>query len=504
MKPNDKNQTERPPVIVIMGHIDHGKSTLLDYIRKTNIVAKEAGGITQHISAYEVSHKGKDNKEHKITFIDTPGHEAFSAMRARGSQIADIAVLVVSAEDGVKPQTTEALKSILKAKIPYVIAINKIDKPGADIERTKQSLAENEIYIEGYGGNIPAVPISAKTGEGIPELLDMLLLVAEIEELRGNPEITAKGIVIESNLDTKKGISATLIIKDGTVKKGTFVVTEESFSPVRIMEDFAGKSIQKATFSSPIKIIGWNKMPQMGAEFFILNTKKEAEEYIYEHKATTVAKKISENKEEVIFPIILKADRAGSMEALMHEINKLGNEKVKLEIAQSGIGSISENDVKSAIANNNINIVGFNVKVDSGASNLALRLGVDIQIFEIIYKLTEWLAEKIAEKVPVVEIEETTGRAKIQKLFNKVKDKQIVGGKVVSGTISVGESVNILRREAKIGTGKIKELQAQKIKTSEVSEGSEFGTMIESKIELAPGDFVETFTIVKKQITTTQ
>ena len=253
---------QRPPVIVVMGHIDHGKSALLDYIRKTNVVESESGGITQHISAYELTHNNR-----KITFLDTPGHEAFKKMRSRGTEVADIAILVVSAEEGVKAQTLEALECIKESTIPFIVAINKIDKPQANVEKIKQNLIENEIYLEGLGGEIPFVPVSAKTGVGIPELLDMMLLVADLEELSGDKGKSADGIVIESNLDQKKGISASLVIKDGTLKSGMFVVAGDSFSPVRIMEDFKGLPIKEASFSSPIKIVGFNKVPQVGAKF---------------------------------------------------------------------------------------------------------------------------------------------------------------------------------------------------------------------------------------------
>ncbi|HJL55587.1 MAG TPA: GTP-binding protein, partial [Candidatus Paceibacterota bacterium] len=259
----------RPPVIVVMGHIDHGKSALLDYIRKTNIVESEHGGITQHLSAYEVTHK-----ERKITFLDTPGHEAFKKMRFRGAEVADIAVLVVSAEEGVKAQTLEALKSIRENKIPFIVAINKIDKPSADVEKTKQNILENEIYLEGLGGNVPFTPISAKTGEGIPELLDMMLLVADLEELSGNSEGQASGIVIESHLDQKKGISTTLIIKDGILKIGSFIVAGDALSPVRIMEDFHGEQIKEAVFSSPVKVVGFSKIPVVGSSFETFKSKK--------------------------------------------------------------------------------------------------------------------------------------------------------------------------------------------------------------------------------------
>ena len=268
------NIIERPPVICIMGHIDHGKSTLLDYIRKTTVAEKEAGGITQRISAYEVVHKNKIGKGNKITFLDTPGHEAFCAIRERGVDVADIAVLVVSAEDGVKKQTIEALKCIKDSGIPYIVAINKIDKPGADVEKTKQNLAENEIYIEGYGGTVPWVPISAKTGEGVSELLDMMLLVAEMGELKGDMNKYAEGVVIEANLDSHQGISGTLIIKDGALRTGMHIASGGSIASTRFIEDFAGRKIIEAGFSSPIKVVGFNGLPAVGSTFKSFGTKK--------------------------------------------------------------------------------------------------------------------------------------------------------------------------------------------------------------------------------------
>ena len=264
----NKKIIERPPIVVVMGHIDHGKSTLLDYIRKTNVVEHEAGSITQHISAYEVIHPSTDSgQEKKITFLDTPGHEAFSKMRERGAKVADIAILVVSAEDGVKPQTIEAWKTIVESQIPCLVAINKIDKPNANIEKTKIELAENEIYLENYGGKIPFAEISAKAGTGVDNLLSLILILAEMENFQANQSENASGYVVEVNLDPKRGIEATLIIKNGTLKKGMCVLVEEAFCAVRIMENFLGKPVDTATFSSPIRLIGFNKMPSIGAEF---------------------------------------------------------------------------------------------------------------------------------------------------------------------------------------------------------------------------------------------
>ncbi len=498
MKSEDEKVIERPPVITIMGHIDHGKSTLLDYIRKTNIVDKEAGGITQHLSAYEVSHVNKDSIEKKITFLDTPGHEAFGAIRARGVKVADIGILVVSAEDGVKPQTLEALKVLKVDGIPFAVAINKIDKPGASVERTKQNLAENDIFIEGYGGDIPWVAISAKTGDGIPELLDLLLLIAELEELKGNPEEGGSGIIIESNLDTKKGIIATAIIKNGTVKGGQFAVCGESISPLRIIENFLGKKINEASFSSPIRIIGWDSAPKVGEEFICFDDKKEAASFAEKNKIPTNTQNQVEADGKTLIPIIVKTDTAGSLDALVYEISKLENERISPKVVLSGIGPISENDIRVASSHEKPLVVAFHSPIDAQAGSLALRLGISIEQFDIIYKLTEWLEKALEDRTPKIETEETTGQAKILKLFSKTREKQVLGGRVESGEIVSGEQVKIMRRDVEIGRGRIRELQIQKEKIGKVEEGKEFGAMIESKAEISPGDKIECFATVSK------
>ncbi|MEK9178003.1 MAG: GTP-binding protein, partial [Patescibacteria group bacterium] len=275
-----KNRVKRAPIVIVMGHVDHGKSTLLDYIRKTHIVAGEAGGITQHVGAYQAEHISSDGVKHAITFLDTPGHEAFCSIREIGAKAADIAILVVSAEDGVKPQTIEAWKTIQAEKIPYVVAINKIDKPNADIERAKQSLGENEIYVEGWGGDIPCVAISSLNGTGVPELLDMVILVSELADLTYDPAKPAEGIVVESERDSRRGISATLLIKDGTLKPGTFIVAGNAFTPVRYIDNFKGEKIDAAIASMPVCVIGWNEIPTCGIVFSTVNSKKEAERLI--------------------------------------------------------------------------------------------------------------------------------------------------------------------------------------------------------------------------------
>lgn len=501
MKTETTNLIGRPPVVTIMGHIDHGKSTLLDYIRKTNIVDKEAGGITQHLSAYEVTHTQKDGSDHRITFLDTPGHEAFGAIRARGARVADIGVLVVSAEDGVKPQTLEALKVLQKDSIPFVVAINKIDRPGANVDRTKQNLAENDVFLEGYGGSISWAAISAKTGEGIPELLDLIILASEIEELTANPSLLASGIIIESNLDTKKGITASAIIKNGTLKRGQFAVCGGSISPLRIVENFLGKSIDEATFSSPIRIIGWDVPPTVGEAFVCVEDKKEAIAIATQNAEVAKALETAPVKDDVnkeIIPLIIKTDTSGSLDALIYEIAKLENDRIVPKIVMASLGPVTENDIRVAGGNDNAIVIGFHTKIDPQAESLALRLGISFQMFDIIYKLTEWLEVALKERTPSVEVEETTGRAKILKFFSKNKDKQIIGGKVEEGEIVSGEQVKIIRRDVEVGRGRLRELQTQKEKTGRVEEGKEFGAMLESKVEVAPGDKIECFALVQK------
>ena len=504
-KPTKENIIERPPIIAVMGHIDQGKSALLDYIRKSNVVAGEAGGITQHISAYEVNHKTK-NGEKKITFLDTPGHAAFTAMRLRGANIADIAILIVSAEEGPKPQTLEALESIKKAGIPFAIAINKIDKPGANVEKTKNQLVENEIYIEGYGGDIPFVPISAKTGEGIPELLDTVLLIAEMEELKGDKNKPAEGFVLETKLDPQKGVCATLIIKDGSLKTGSFIVCEDKFASIRTVDNFLGKTLTDASFSSPVQITGFKEVPNVGAEFKIFETKKEAEKNATEYKdvlGSASKKEIQrisgKDEEKVIIPIVIKADVLGTIEAIQHEINKLveggeiKNERVFIKIINTGVGNITEKDVQATGGDKNTLILGFNVKIEKGAKDLAEKNGIKMNIFDIIYKLTEWLEEKVKESTPKITVEKIIGQAKILKIFNQTRNKQVIGGKVKEGKITLGSNVKIMRRDFELERGKIVELQTQKIAVKEVKENEEFGAMIEAKKEMAPGDYIEAF-----------
>lgn len=493
-----KMVTERPPVVVVMGHIDHGKSTLLDYIRKTNIVDKEAGGITQHVSAYEVTAE-MGGKKRRVTFLDTPGHEAFQTLRARGAKVADVAILVVSAEDGVKPQTIEALKWIKEQSVPFVVAINKIDRPNANVDRTKLTLAENEVYVEGYGGTVSSVPVSAKTGEGIPELLELVFLTTDVLDLKGNPDNLATGVVIESKLDPRKGVSATLIVKDGSLESGQFVVAGESHTVVRIMENDLGEKIKDATFSTPVTIIGWSELVPAGAEFKTFNTKSEALEYA-ETFRTQKIKNIPEmvNPDEAVLPIIIKADTLGSLEAIRFEIKKISTDLIKPKIISEGVGAIGEGDIKSANVGKKAYVFGFNTKIDAPAKILAERDGIIVEVFSIIYKLSERVQALLEEQRPRIRTEEITGSARILRTFSRQKDKQIIGGKVDEGVLMVNETVKIIRRETEIGTGRIRELQQQKKEVDEIKAGTEFGSLVESKFELAIGDVLQAIRVVEK------
>ncbi len=497
MKNTDHKKTVRPPVVVVMGHIDHGKSTLLDYIRKSNVVSGEAGGITQHLSAYEVAHKDQEGRDRTITFLDTPGHEAFKGMRSRGAQAADVAVLVVSAEDSVKAQTLEAWKTISESKLPYVVAINKIDKPNANPEKVKMDLAEKGIYLEGFGGDIPFAEISAKAGTGIDHLLEIILLVSDIAELSGSPEAHAEGVIIESHLDARRGITATLIVRNGTLKKGMFVSSGAAIASTRMMENYHGKTIDSASLSQPVGIIGWSEMPPAGGIFQSFAKKADAEEAAALSKSETKNPR-HEKKENTgdkrMIPIIIRTDTSGTADAVVSEIKKLELPSIGWKILSADVGTIGENDIRMAGVDSGTIIVGFNTKIDPRARELNEQAGVNVQMFDIIYKLSDYLRDLVEERRPRVETLVVGGILKAQKLFSKTKDRQVVGGTVQEGEISVGNEVRILRREAEIGRGTIVGLEQSRQKVREVVTGLACGALIESRIEIAPGDMIEAIT----------
>ena len=503
--PKTENPATRPPIVVVMGHIDHGKSTLLDYIRNTAVAAKEAGGITQHIGAYEaeIEHDGppalptgqaggETGQKRKITFLDTPGHEAFSKMRTRGATVADIAILVVAADDGVQPQTIEAYNTIKEAGLPYIVAINKIDKTGADAEKVKAQLGENGIYVEGYGGTVPFAKISAKTGEGVPELLEVALILADMENLQADAKQNASGIVIESNMDSQRGISSTLLIKNGTLKKGMFVLAGKALAPVRILENFLGRPVEEASFSSPVRITGFSELPAVGDEFKTYVDKNEAEEALSQVKEKTPSQtkdsKQNIKETEITIKMIIKTDTAGSLEALEKELMKLKDEETAIDLLKGGVGNINEDDARFSSALNKTVILGFNVGTDPSAKEIIDRNGVPTFTSDIIYKISDWLKEEITKRKAEIPREEIIGVAKILKTFSRQKNKQVIGGKVVSGKIVEGKAFKIKRRDVEIGEGKIINLQQGKKEAKEVSPDDEFGAMTENKIEIARDD----------------
>lgn len=491
---------ERPPIVAVLGHVDHGKSTLLDYIRKTNTVAKEAGGITQHVAAYEVEHdlpagrQGAEGKKKRITFIDTPGHAAFQAIRARGAKIADIAILVVAADDGVKAQTLEALESIKASETPFVVAINKIDKPNADLSRTQASLLEHHIYLEKLGGDVPWTAISAKTGAGVDELLDLILLVAELAELKANPDDLASGYVVEAHRDEKRGIAATLIIRNGTLKSGMAVRAGRAIAPVRIMENHLGKTLKEATFSTPVTLYGFDELPFVGSEFVSYRKKGEAEADRPALEKTLVNAVEEDTSGKFHLPVIVRADVTGSLEGIAHELANIGDEYMDAQIVSSGIGAISEADVKAAIASKtSAVIVGFDVPVDPLAREAARQHGITIETFNIIYKLAERVEELMREKAPKRVVEEKIGRAKILAHFSSKRGTHLVGGSVLEGRMEKGAQVKIMRKQELLGLGKITGLQANKQNVDRAEEGREFGAQITSEVEVLQGDVLECF-----------
>ena len=494
---NNPQTTERPPVVAIMGHVDHGKSSLLDYIRKSNIVAGEAGGITQHIAAYEVATTDASGITKKITFIDTPGHAAFSHMRDRGARIADIAILIVSAEEGVKTQTIEAIKTILANDVPYIVALTKIDRPNANVERVKSELLEQAVYVEGYGGSIPCVPISSVTGAGIPELLETILLLAEFQEFTGTSESFASGYVVEAHLDEKRGISATLIIKNGTLHKGQFVACGTSMVGTRLIEDFSGSSIESATFSSPITITGFSNLPQIGSAFASFETKRDAEAFVeqerelLEKNSGTVSSKITADTK--IVPVIIKADVYGSAEAIESEIEKLSTEDVYFKIVKRGVGTINESDVQLAMSDKTTIIIGFNVDVDRKIKDMNDIDDITIETFNIIYKMTEWLEVEREKRRIRKNVDTVIGQAKILKVFSSTKKSHVIGARVEFGTMNKKAQFKLMRGGSEIARGDIEGLQEGKAPVSAVELGNEFGAMIECDTEPIHGDILETF-----------
>jgi len=471
----------RAPVVVVMGHIDHGKTTLLDNIRQSHVAEKESGGITQHVGAYEIDHNGK-----KITFIDTPGHEAFSAMRSRSAKVADIAILVIAADEGVKPQTKEAISHIKDSGIELIVAINKIDKSGADPERVKRELAKEDILVESIGGKVPSINVSATTGQGVNDLLDLILLMAEMQGLTADTSKPTAGVVIEAFLDSQKGATATLLVKNGILRPDDIIGTSSCFGKLKNLLDFQGNPIEKAVPSMPVIVFGFEGVPCVGEEFKVFPTPELAKACLkeLEKKAIlTPATQLGQN----ILNLIIKADFLGSLEALREVLNQLPQEKVNLQVLKAEVGDINESDIKLA-KENRAKIFAFRVKTSSIIRNIAEREKVRIINCEIIYEMVENVRKLMEKSVEPETIRTDLGKIKILAIFLTDKNRQIVGGKVIEGEVKRGASIEVIRNEELVGRGKLVNLQRDKKDIDKVAKGYECGLLYEGEVKIETGD----------------
>lgn len=517
VKKDQKNQISRPPVVVVLGHVDHGKSSILEAIKDLKITAKESGGITQHIGAYEVEHQNK-----KITFIDTPGHEAFSAIRSRGAKVADIAILVVAADEGVKAQTIEAISHAKKAQISIIVSINKTDKPEANPEKVKRELASQDVLVESMGGEIPSVEVSAKTGQGISELLELILLVAEMEDLKTDISKAAEGVIIESYLDNLRGPTATIILQNGILKKGDILGTSSAFGKIRILENFQGEPMEEVFPSMPAIIIGFESVPGLGENFRVFATIDEAKKNI-KTTSETLPEKILIEPGTKVLNLILKVDVLGSLEAIKGILEELPQEKpstkaklvagpvphrpdavgagagVILRIVKGEVGDINESDVKLA-KGAKATVVGFRVKVNPIAKNLAIREKIRIKNFDVIYDLVQTVRDSLEKMIEPEIVRTDLGKIKILVVFRTEKNRQIIGGKVIEGKVKKGTMIDVCRNEEKIGKGKIIGLQRDKKDIEEVIKGSECGILYEGNIKIEEGDILEVFYEERRKI----
>ena len=503
---NEDDMIARPPVVCVMGHVDHGKTSLLDAIRSTNVTAREAGGITQHIGAYTVEINGQ-----QITFLDTPGHEAFTAMRMRGAQSTDIAILVVAADDGVMPQTIEAINHAKAAEVDIIVAINKIDKPSANIDRVKQELAEHELVPEDWGGSTIFVPVSAHTKEGIPELLEMILLTAEVKELKANPNRKARGLVIEAELDKGKGPVATILVQKGTLHVGDSVTAGPCYGKVRAMMDDKGRRVKEAGPSMPVEILGLNDVPGAGDVLMATENEKEARSYAETFIAESKNKLLEETKSKLSLddlfsqiqagnvkelPIIVKADVQGSVEAVKQSLMKLSNEEVVVKVIHGGVGAINESDVSLASASNAI-IIGFNVRPDVTAKSIAEREKVDIRLYRVIYQAIEDVEAAMKGMLDPIFEEKVIGHAVVRQTFKASGVGTIAGSYVMDGKFQRGCSCRVSRDGVQLFDGALASLKRFKDDVKEVATGYECGLVFEKFNDVQEDDMVEAYIMVE-------
>lgn len=494
---NKEVKNVRPPIVVVLGHVDHGKTKLLDTIRKSSVADKESGGITQHIGAYQASANGR-----LITFLDTPGHEAFSAIRSRGARVADIAILVVAADESVKPQTKEAIKIIKQEKMPFIVALNKIDKEGANPQKVKQDLAAEEVLVEDWGGNVPVVEISAKQGKGISELMDMIILVADLEDLGEDLSSPAKGLIIESNLDKRVGYVATALVHKGILKLGDWIVAGTVTGKIKAMEDFTGASIAEARPSQPVRIIGWSNPPNIGIEFSSAESKDEVVKIAEDNVSLAPllsffsgAQETPENK--AMLNIVFKSDVTSSLEAIDSVLKTIRSDEVGYRVIGHDIGNITEADVKTAIAGHG-QVIGFRVTADESAKKLAEREAVKIATFDVIYELIEYTREQMVDLLGPVVTKTALGKLKVLAKFKKDPKFQVIGGRVLSGKAVRGGFADVMRNGSVVCIGKIAQLQHNKEDVPEVKEGLEGGIKLEPVsgqpfVEIQAGDILEMY-----------
>ena len=501
----EADREKRPPVVTIMGHVDHGKTSLLDAIRLTNVAGREAGGITQHIGAYRIEYKGN-----KIAFIDTPGHEAFTRMRARGAQVTDIVILVVAADDGVMPQTLEAIDHARAAKVPIIVAINKIDKPGAQVDRIKQQLSDRGLLAEDWGGDVVMVPVSAKTREGLDLLLEMILLVAEMQNLRANPKRPAMGSVLEAQLDRGRGPVATVLVRNGSMSVGDFFICGSVFGKVRAMFDHNGDPLKVAEPSQPVEVLGLDSMPEVGDAFQVVTDTAKAKQIVMfreikardvqmsKHKRVTLDSLHQHLKDGDIkeLNIILKADVGGTAEVLSDTLHKLSNEKVRLKVIRAGVGAITVDDVLLASASDAI-VVGFNVRPERNAQATADQEKVEIRLHTIIYNLIDEIKKAMTGMLDAVYKEVYQGRADVRETFRISKVGTVAGSYVSDGIIKRNSEVRLLRDNIVVHTGRVLALKRFKDDASEVKTGFECGISLANYNDIKPGDVIEAYVTEK-------
>ena len=494
--------TARPPVVTVLGHVDHGKTSLLDRIRSANVAGGEAGGITQKIGAYTV-----ERNDRKITFIDTPGHEAFTAMRARGAKVTDVAILVVAADDGVMPQTKEAIAHVRAAGVPIVVAVNKMDKPDAQPDRVKQQLSEEGLQPVDWGGNIEMVPVSAKAGTGIDALLDTVLLEADIKELKANKNRRATGVVIESQLSRGRGAVATVLVQNGTLRVGDIVVVGGTFGKVRALIDDKGKQVKKAGPSIPVEVMGLQDVPAAGDTLMVVSdervARETAEKRAVRRRDVRIAGSGSQRVSLETFMqmpaegkktlnLIIKADGQGSLEALRSRMESLSTEEVDVRVIHGGVGAISPNDVNLASASGAV-LIGFNIRPDETAKRLADNEGVDLRFYQVIYEIEDDLRKAMTGMLSPVEREVTLGHAEVREVFKVSKVGTIVGCYVKDGKITRNSKVRVLRDSAVVFTGELESLRRFKDDVREVAEGFECGIQVAKFQDLKVGDVIEAY-----------